>query len=197
MKPEALQHWLEEHRLKSNDPRVAITIAFRIAARFWPLSVTSDLLEDAALPSARALLIAERAARAPDKKQIRGMNDKAMMGASVAVMKPGWSQVNPLEAAARHDRTECKQPFDPPSNGCGPVNWRGTEIIVLPEVDPCLEQDLFAGLTFIFLSDCPPVGNPPGPVVEAAGQLCCADHELGQGADLSPSRCPEGGRGSL
>ena len=92
MHPDELKNWL-----KSQDPRVAITFAFRIAARFWPLARWEGGAENPGAASARALLVAERAARAPDGSAIRGMDKTALRGAAAAVVRTGGSEVNPLE----------------------------------------------------------------------------------------------------
>ncbi len=95
MTPSTLDDWLEDR-----DPRVAITIAFRVAARFWPLPRWSGHVDSAGVASARALLIAECIARAPEKNAIRSMKEGALKGAATAVRKTGASKVNPLEPEA-------------------------------------------------------------------------------------------------
>ncbi|MXY34151.1 MAG: hypothetical protein F4Y60_08705 [Boseongicola sp. SB0664_bin_43] len=95
MTPAELKDWLE-----GRDPRVAITIAFRIAARFWPMARWSGRVVNPSAASARALLIAERVARAPDGSAIRGMDDNVLRGAAKAAMEMGGSDVDPLEPHA-------------------------------------------------------------------------------------------------
>ncbi len=92
MTPDGLAKWLE-----GRDPCVAITIAFRVAARYWPMPRRIGRFGDDDLASARALLIAEWAGRAPNKSVIRGMDEFTMMGAAAAVMRSKVFRVNPLQ----------------------------------------------------------------------------------------------------
>lgn len=95
MTPDTLKDWLE-----GRDQRVAVTITFRIAARLWPLPNWSGQFEDAGLAPMRALLIAERAGRAPVGNASRGIDENALRGVAAAVTKTGSSLVNPLDLEA-------------------------------------------------------------------------------------------------
>ena len=92
MHPDELRNWLN-----GQDPRVAITFAFRIAARFWPMARWEGDTENPGAAAARALLVAELEARAPGASAIGHLGENALRGAAAAVVRAGESQVDPLE----------------------------------------------------------------------------------------------------